>query len=301
MRMPARRSDAGFSGPGSPSDCQGGDQVRPRSLLTSTARAGAAAERFHRRRDPRTNRAPASTWRGSRDVSATSMTAGSPFKDLHQAEAALPSRGNDMRSTTCFRSRPLRLRILGPGTIRNSKLAQHGTLSRTITDYRADRRHRHLAYGWCRTICRALSGEPWYAIADLSTMCEGPVFERIFAFCATGHEIEVRVSAAPNTNLTRASAPSRGLRTWRRAVFFVRSEIGNPVWRTQVRDVRELQSGGPEEASIHAAVPAGAVIRRGRTLRRCGVETEPMLFKRRRGMTPDAARGWCRFASPRFR
>ena len=78
-----------------------------------------------------------------------------PFKDLQQAEAQLAAAENDMRSTdTAFEAARIRLRILGRTDAEISKLEQHGTISRIDTDYRADRRHHHLAQGRAGTVCQ---------------------------------------------------------------------------------------------------------------------------------------------------
>jgi cobalt-zinc-cadmium efflux system membrane fusion protein len=205
-----------------------------------------------------------------------------PFKELQQAEANLAAAENDMRSAdTAFDAARIRLRILGRSETEIADLEQHGALSR-ITRIAAPIDGTVIArkVGPGQYV-KADSGDALYTIADLSTMwLKAQIFEQDIAYVRIGQEIEAKVVAAGNrTFKTRISAiNSASDLTTRRVV--VRSEIGNPegVLKSEMFASFKI---GTEAPSNTPAVPTDAVIREG-DVATVWVETEPMLFRRRK-------------------
>ena len=205
-----------------------------------------------------------------------------PFKELQQAEANLAAAENDMRSAdTAFDAARIRLRILGRSESDISTLEQHGTLSR-VTRITAPIGGTVIArkVGPGQYV-KADSGDALYTIADLSTMwLKAQIFEQDIAFVRIGQEIEAKVVAAGNrTFKTRISAINAASDLTTRRVV-VRSEIDNSdgVLKSEMFASFKI---GTEAPSNTPAVPTDAVIREG-DLATVWVETEPMLFKRRK-------------------
>jgi membrane fusion protein, heavy metal efflux system len=205
-----------------------------------------------------------------------------PFKDLQQAEAQLAAAESDMRSTdTAFEAARIRLRILGRTDAEIAALEQKGSLSRVtriIAPIDGTVIARKVGPG---QYVKADSGEALFVIADLKTMwLKAQIFEQDIEFVRIGQEVEARVSAAPN-RIFRARINVIGSAsdpTTRRVM--VRSEIDNSDGALK-SDMFASFKIETEAAAETPAVPTVAVIREA-DVATVWVETEPMLFKRRR-------------------
>jgi membrane fusion protein, heavy metal efflux system len=128
---------------------------------------------------------------------------------------------------------------------------------------------------------RSDSGEPLYAVADLSTMwLKANVPENDIPHVRVGQEIEVKVTALPDrvfkARIVAIGAASDS--STRRVV--VRSEIANPdgALKSEMFATFKIVTGSGEPT---ASVPVAAVIWEGE-LPVVWVEREPMVFERRR-------------------
>jgi cobalt-zinc-cadmium efflux system membrane fusion protein len=128
---------------------------------------------------------------------------------------------------------------------------------------------------------RSDSGDPLYSISNLSTMwLKANVPENDIPLVRVGQEIEVRVAAVPDRVFkARVIAIGAASDSATRRVS-VRSEIPNPdaALKSEMFATFKIATGEGETAP---GVPTEAVIWEG-DLATVWVETEPMLFQRRK-------------------
>ncbi len=213
-----------------------------------------------------------------------------PLKDFQQAQTDLVAAQNDMRAAeTALEAAHNRLRILGLSNPQIVQLQETRAISRATPIYApidGTVIARKVGPG---QYVRSESGDPLYAIADLSTMwLKAQVPENDIPLVRIGQEIEVKMTVFPDrvfkARITAIEASSDA--ATRRVI--VRSVIPNPdgALKAEMFASFKIETG---ENALAPAVPADAVIREGDHAT-VWVELGPMLFRRRKveiGMEQD--------------